>query len=49
MEDVNSEEGRNNYRSLRKEFERATDEAKEDFLRSYVTTTWKFKKHDVMI
>jgi hypothetical protein len=30
MEDVNNEEGRNNYRSLRNEFERATDKDKED-------------------
>jgi hypothetical protein len=29
MEDVNNEEGRNNVRSLRIEFERPTDKAKE--------------------
>jgi len=43
MKDVNNEEGRNKYRTLRKEFERATDEAKEDFFRSYVTRSWNFK------
>jgi hypothetical protein len=36
VEDVNNEEGRNNHRSLRKEFERATDKAKEDYLQSII-------------
>ena len=48
MRDVNNKEGRNNYRSLTKEFERATDEAKEDFFRASVTRSCYFKKYDIM-
>ena len=44
MEDVNNEEGRNNYRSLRKEFERSTDKAKEEYLQSICDDIMEFQK-----
>jgi hypothetical protein len=45
----NTEEGRRNYRSLRNELKRATDEAKWNILRTYVTRLWNFKEQGVMI
>ena len=46
---VNTEEGRKNYRRLRKELKRATDNAKKITLRTYVTKLWNFKEQGVMI
>jgi hypothetical protein len=41
---VNTEEGRKNYWRLRKELKRATDNAKRNILRTYVTKLWNFKE-----
>ena len=46
---VDTEEGRKNYRRLRNELKRATDNAKRNALRTYVTRVWNFKEEDVMI
>jgi hypothetical protein len=46
---VNNEEGRRNYRRLRNELKRATEMAKRNTLRTYVTRLWNFKDEDVMI
>ena len=46
---VNNEEGRKNYRRLRNESKKATDNAKKNILRTYVTKLWNFKEQGVMI
>jgi len=46
---VNNEEGRKNYRRLRNELKKATDNAKKNILRTYVTKLWNFKEQGVMI
>jgi len=46
---VSTEEDRKNYGRLRKELKRATINAKKNILRTYVTRSWNFKEHDVMI
>jgi len=45
----NTEKGKNNYSSLRNELKRATDNAKKNFLRTYVTRLWNCKEQGVMI
>jgi hypothetical protein len=37
LKNVNNKEGRKNYRRLRNELKRATDNAKNEFLRAYAT------------
>ena len=44
---INIEECSKNYRRLRNELERATDNDKKNILRTYVTKLWNFKKQDV--
>jgi hypothetical protein len=39
----NTEESSKNYRRLRTELKRATDNAKKNILRTYVTKVWNFK------
>jgi len=46
---VNTKEDRKNYRRLRNELKRATDNAKKNILRTYVTKLWNFKEQSVMI
>jgi hypothetical protein len=46
---VNSEESRKNYRMVRNELKRATDNAKRNILRTYVMKLWNFKEKGVMI
>jgi hypothetical protein len=46
---VNNKEGRKNYRRLRKELKRATDNASLEYLESIFTRSWNFKEHDIMI
>jgi hypothetical protein len=46
---VNTEEGRKKYRRLKNEWNRATDSAKRNILRTYVTKLWNFKEKSVMI
>jgi hypothetical protein len=49
---VNNEEGRKNYRRLRNELKRATDNAKKEYLesmRAYATRSYNFKEPDVVI
>ena len=46
---VNSEDGRKNYRRLRNELKRATVTPKRNTLRTYVTKLWNFKEQGVMI
>jgi hypothetical protein len=41
---VNTEEGRKNYRSLRKEFKRATDSAKKEYLENICNEITKFQR-----
>ena len=46
---VNTEEGRRNYRRLRNELKRATERPEMNTLRTYVMRLWKCKEQDVMI
>ena len=46
---VNTEEGRKNYRRLRNELKRATDKAKMNILRTYVMKLWNLKEQGIMI
>jgi hypothetical protein len=46
---VNTKEGRKNYRRLRNELKGVTDNAEKNILRTYVTKLWNFKEEDVMI
>jgi len=46
---VNTEEGRKNYRRLRNELKVVTDNAEKNILRTYVTKLWNFEEEDVMI
>ena len=46
---VNTEEGRKNYRRLRNELKLDTDNAEKNILRTYVTKLWNFEEQDVMI
>ena len=46
---VNTEEGRKNYRRLRNELKVVTDNAEKNILRTYVTKLWNFEEQDVMI
>ena len=45
---VNTEEGGKNYRRLRNEWKRATNNARKNILRTYVTKLWNFKEEGVM-
>ena len=44
---VNTEEGRKNYRRLRNKLKRATDNVKKE--REHVTRLWNFKEQGIMI
>ena len=46
---VNTEEARKNYRRLRNELKRATDNAKKNTLRTFVKRLWNFKEQGFMI
>jgi hypothetical protein len=46
---VHTEEGRKNYRRLRNELKRATDNAKNNILRTYVTILWNYKEQGITI
>ena len=46
---VNSEEGRKNYRRLRNELKKPQIMPKRNILRTYVTKLWNFKEEGVMI
>ena len=46
---VNTEEGRKNYRRLRNELKRATDNTKNEYLENICTRLWNFKEQGVMI
>ena len=46
---VNTEEGRKNYRRLRNELKRATGNAKKNILRTYITKLCNFKEQGIMI
>jgi len=46
---VNTEEGRKNYRKLRNQLKSATDNDKRNILRTYVTKLWNFKEQCIMI
>ena len=46
---VNTEEGRKNYRRLRNEWKRATDNAKKEYLENIRKDIVGFKEQDVMI
>jgi len=46
---VNIEECRKIYKRLKKELKRATDNAKRNILRTYVTRLWNFKEQGIMI
>jgi len=46
---VNSEEGRKNYRKLRNELKRATDDAEKEYLENICSKIMNFKEQDVMI
>ena len=46
---VNTEKGRKNYTRLRNELKRATDNAKKNKLRTYVTRLRNSKEEGVMI
>ena len=46
---VDTEEGRKNYRRLRSELKRATVTPKRNILRTYITKLWNFKEQGVMI
>ena len=46
---VNTEEGRKNYRRLRNEWKRATDNAKKEYLENIRKDIVEFKEQDVMI
>jgi hypothetical protein len=41
---VNTAEGRKNYRRLRNKLKSATDNAKNNILRTHVTKLWNFKE-----
>jgi hypothetical protein len=45
---LNTEEGRKNYRRLRNKLKRDTDNSKRNILRIYATKLWNFKKQGVM-
>ena len=44
---VSTEEDRKNYRRLRKELERATNNTKKNILRTFVTRLWNFKERGI--
>jgi len=46
---VNIEEGRKNYRRLRKELKRATENAKKEYLENIRNEIMEYQKQDVMI
>jgi len=46
---VNTEEGRMNYRRLRNELKKPQIKQKRNILRTYVTKLWNFKEQGVMI
>ena len=46
---VNTEEGRRNYRGLRNELKRATEKAKRNILRTHVQRLWNFIEEAVII
>ena len=46
---VNTEEGRRNYRRLRNELKRATEKAKRNILRTHVQSLWNFTEQAVII
>ena len=46
---VNNGEGRKNYRRLRNELKRATDNAKKEYLENICNELWNFKEQGVMI
>ena len=46
---VNTKEGRKNYRRLRNEFKRATDNAKKEYLENILKRLWNFKEQGVII
>jgi hypothetical protein len=46
---VNTEEGRNNDRRLRNELKEAKNNAKENILKTYVTTSWNLQEQSFMI
>jgi hypothetical protein len=45
---VDTEEGRKNYRRLRSELKRATVTPKRNILRTYITKLWNFKEQGVL-
>jgi len=49
LKNVNTEEGRKNYRRLRNELKRDTDMPKRNILRTYVTKLWNSKEQGVTI
>jgi hypothetical protein len=49
LKNFNTEEGRENYRVLRNELKRATDNAKRNILSTNVTKLWNFKEQGVMV
>jgi hypothetical protein len=46
---VNTEEGRRNYRRLRNDLKRATEKAKTNILRTHVKRLWNFTGQAAMI
>jgi hypothetical protein len=46
---VNNEEGRKNYRNLRNELKRATDNAEKVYLENICNEIMNFKEQDIMI
>ena len=46
---VNTEEGRRNYRRLRNELKRATEKAKKEYLGTHVQRLWNFTEQTVVI
>ena len=46
---INTEEGRWNYRRLRNELKRVTEKAKKEYLEKHVQRLWNFTEQAVMI
>jgi len=46
---VNTEEGRKNYRRLRNELKNSTNNAKKRYLENILKKLWNFKEQGVMI
>ena len=46
---VNTEEGKKSYRTMRNELKRATDNAKKDYLKTYVKRLWNCKEQGIRI